>query len=241
MDGQRFDEMAKDMARGMNRRRMLRGMGGVIAAAVALRTHGIGAQQAKQALCHFTGSADNPWQVITVAEPAWDTHFAHGDHVYVDCCDDGACAGFDTCGGGGTKGKCGCTAKTVCADGDIGNVEDGCGGWLECGCRSYILAGRFGKTSTFSADGEFKIYINDELIADASGTINPLPLNATVGDVLRFEAINTVNGCQNVSLVNLYCANSMMYQTATWGSSDPSCTGSPSTIPYFTDSKKIVI
>jgi hypothetical protein len=38
---------------------------------------------------------------------------------------------YQTCGGGGESGVCGCT-KSTCG-GRCGTLDDGCGGQLDCG------------------------------------------------------------------------------------------------------------
>src|SRR5690349_6325130 len=100
MDAHHFDKMTKLLANGMNRRRILRAAAG-LAGAAGLRALGAAAVQAKKPLCHATGDPANPWVVISVAEPSWPTHYAHGDHDFSDRCDDNACAAPQTCGGGG--------------------------------------------------------------------------------------------------------------------------------------------
>jgi hypothetical protein len=73
--------------------------------------------------------------VIEVAEPSWQTHDDHGDHDYIDCSSNADCSGYDTCGGGGVEGQCGCT-PTTCPAGSCGWIDDGCGGTLDCGACS---------------------------------------------------------------------------------------------------------
>ena len=48
------------------------------------------------------------------------------------CVGDLDCVGFDTCGGGGVDGACGCTPST-CPAGACEERSDGCGGLLDCG------------------------------------------------------------------------------------------------------------
>jgi hypothetical protein len=86
MDDHSFDDLTRSLARGLTRRTLLRGLGGGLAATLGLARASASGQQQKKPLCHATGSPDNPWVVINVAEPAWPTHFAHGDTPYVDCC-----------------------------------------------------------------------------------------------------------------------------------------------------------
>jgi hypothetical protein len=58
----------------------------------------------------------------------------------LDC---GPCLGFDTCGGGGIPGTCGCRKKTCEGLGyNCGVVSDGCSGVLDCGtCPGAQLCG----------------------------------------------------------------------------------------------------
>lgn len=43
------------------------------------------------------------------------------------------CTGYETCGGGGTPGFCGCTPLTACpSDYQCGSIPDGCGGTVDC-------------------------------------------------------------------------------------------------------------
>jgi hypothetical protein len=137
MEGQRFDHVAKALAGGLTRRRVLRGAVGGLVAAAGLRVGLARAGQAKKSVCHFTGSTSNPWEVIEVAEPGYEAHRAHGDKDFVDCCSDDTCLDFDTCGGGGVEGQCGCTPLTyeeACGDQCSGEVSDGCGGSHTCSC-----------------------------------------------------------------------------------------------------------
>ena len=43
------------------------------------------------------------------------------------------CGGYNTCGGGGQAGVCGCTPLKTCDAGVCGSIDDGCGGKLDCG------------------------------------------------------------------------------------------------------------
>jgi hypothetical protein len=157
MDGQRFDQMARMLAGGLSRRAVLRGAAAGLAGAVGLRAGRVGAQQAKKPLCHATGDPANPWVVISVAEPAWQTHYDHGDHDYINCCADADCTTEGhTCGGGGVEGQCGaaveclgpgdcpppsdaCHAAT-CVGGVCGTVTSGCGAFLGCQDNPACLA-----------------------------------------------------------------------------------------------------
>jgi hypothetical protein len=154
MDGASFDRLARGLAAGHTRRSVVKRLGaaalGALGLAGAGRASRAGAGQAKRSLCHATGDATNPWVVIDVAEPAWNDHAAHGDKVYVNCCTDSDCTGeYDTCGGGGVEGACGCTpdcSAATCAD-----PGDGCGGTCSGACSPTI-------TITFVPDPNFPVF-----------------------------------------------------------------------------------
>ena len=120
MDGQRFDQLAKALAGGTSRRGALRGAAGGLAAALGLGARGARARQAKQRLCHATGDPANPYVVINVAKPAWETHVAHGDTPHVDCCVDADCPGGGTCRDG------------VCSPAAVYVPVPDCGSGCEC-------------------------------------------------------------------------------------------------------------
>jgi hypothetical protein len=104
MDPTQFDGLTKALAAGVSRRRILHGLAvGAVGAVAGLPHQPALAQQTKQAICHHTGDPENPYVVIEVAEPAWATHYAHGDTPYVDCCTNADCAIGQVC----TNGQCG--------------------------------------------------------------------------------------------------------------------------------------
>src|SRR5262245_29538208 len=91
MGGQRFDHLARALSVVVSQR-------GCCAPRVR-------AEQVEKPLCHSTGAASNPWEVIEVAKPAWESQFAHGDGVFCSDAHSGACGNAGqapaTCGGGG--------------------------------------------------------------------------------------------------------------------------------------------
>ncbi len=92
MDGRSFDSLVKTLSMATTRRGVL---GGAAATLAALATGKVGAQD-KVTICHFTGSATNPYTVITISTNALDQHVAeHGDFVFTDCCLDAECDGPD--------------------------------------------------------------------------------------------------------------------------------------------------
>jgi hypothetical protein len=117
VDHHAFDQFTRAVALpGATRRRFLRGMLGVGAAAlVGNRARAVMAATTKKPLCHVTGDPNHPYEIITVAEPAWETHFAHGDTPYVNCCVDADCPPVDAC----TPGACiagTCRTTTRCPE-----------------------------------------------------------------------------------------------------------------------------
>ena len=136
MESRRFDDIARSFATGTSRRRLL-GVVGSGLLAVADGTRRVDAQPERVALCHATGDPTNPYTAIEVPEPAAQTHLAHGDTPYVNCCLDTDCPEGETCGGMGIPGECGgCPTLTTCAAQGVecGFIPDGCGGpALDCG------------------------------------------------------------------------------------------------------------
>ncbi len=135
MDGQRFDRMARRLAGGVSRRAVLRGAAAGLAAAAGLRAGRAGAGQTKKSLCHATGDPAHPWVVIDVAEPAWDSHVAHGDHAYVDCCADAECTAPATCGGDGAcvENTCDVDGAMACAGSGFVTCDRGALVYRDCG------------------------------------------------------------------------------------------------------------
>lgn len=149
MDGRRFDELTRRMGGEIPRRHVLRGLVGGIAAAVGL-SKGVSANgQEKKDLCHRTSDPNTPWVVISVADAAYQKHLdTHGDQPFVDCCEDADCTGYNTCGGGGTPGQCGCTPvcdSETCSD-------DGCGGTCPCPVNQDCCSGICTDLSTDDAN-----------------------------------------------------------------------------------------
>jgi hypothetical protein len=91
MDGYRFDTLATGSRRPL--------IGGLLGGATlfGLGRGGGFATQGKTTICHQT---DSGYTVITVANPALDAHYRHGDFAYTDCCTDAECAGDAICEAG---------------------------------------------------------------------------------------------------------------------------------------------
>ena len=127
MDGRKFDGLVKSLSMATTRRGVL---GGALATLATLATGKVGAQS-KVTICHFTSSATNPYNIITISTNALDQHVAnHGDFIFTDCCLDAECGDLtDQC----NVGVCGegtCVAVpqvgVACDDGDLCTHTDTC-------------------------------------------------------------------------------------------------------------------
>jgi hypothetical protein len=116
MDGHRFDDLTRTLATDASRRSLIRGLLGGAALFGLGRSGGV-AQQGKTTICHQTGSG---FYLITVANPALDAHYGHGDFAYTDCCTDGECATGSICAAGSCTPVCTddqCPDDQACQDG----------------------------------------------------------------------------------------------------------------------------
>jgi len=71
----------------------------------------------------------------------------------------GTCSGYETCGGGGTPGVCGCTPEVSCGPRDCGTLDDGCGHQLQCN-EGQCPEGQ--SCGTYTAPGICGCYGDDE-------------------------------------------------------------------------------
>jgi hypothetical protein len=127
MDGRKFDGIVKALATETSRRGVLGGA----AAAIAALTVRHGSAQKKVTICHFTSSATNPYNIITISTNAVNQHIAnHGDFVFTDCCLDSECGALtDQCNiGVCDAGTCVAVPQTgdPCDDGDLCTENDAC-------------------------------------------------------------------------------------------------------------------
>jgi hypothetical protein len=152
MDGNGFDELTRRLATQRSRRSVLRGLVGGGAALAATRAGAsLAAPKGKAEICHL--GDDGLFHLISVAQSALPAHEAHGDGtLYVgtndhcSACGD-ACTGYDACGGGEVAGQCGCTPTFTAENCDgvtCGEIEDGCGFYVTCGCGDGYVCGAEG-------------------------------------------------------------------------------------------------
>lgn len=107
MDPMRFDAFTRRLAIGTSRRAVLRGLAAGALAGVGLAKVVAADSSSNVTLCHQTGSATNPWVLITVAPSAATTLLANGDK-YPNS--DGTCSACQACavGDGTTCDNEGC-------------------------------------------------------------------------------------------------------------------------------------
>jgi hypothetical protein len=76
---------------------MQRTIAGVTGAAALLAAGFVFAGTEKIAVCHFTGSEGNPFEVISIADRAFPAHEEHGDFALPESgvCEDGGGGGGD--------------------------------------------------------------------------------------------------------------------------------------------------
>jgi hypothetical protein len=131
MDGIKFDDLARRLARGHSRRAVLRGLVGGGAALVAARAGTMLADPAdKVTVCHWDAALDAYVQ-LEVPPQAAAAHANHSEDLIdpdftsdANCGDcNTVCVSPETCGGGGQPGVCGgvggCTIDADCDDSDL--------------------------------------------------------------------------------------------------------------------------
>lgn len=146
MDDKHFDNLTRAFAAGHSRRGFLRGAIAGASALTLVGWRGASAENSKTQICHL--GDDGAYSLIEVSDNAVGAHLGHGDGLlgsqdHCSSCGD-ACTGYETCGGGGTDGQCGCTPTFTESDCDgvtCGEFSDGCGGTVTCGCTGYETCG----------------------------------------------------------------------------------------------------
>jgi hypothetical protein len=137
MDGRNFDDLTRRLAKGTNRRSLLKGLIGGGAAMVAAKGSGALAQRGpaeKVNVCHYDDELGYR-VVLNINGNALDAHVNHGDwQVYDDtvCCPDSDCQPEGWENGYCDQGICECV-KNECNGACGTDVPDGCGGFLDCG------------------------------------------------------------------------------------------------------------
>ena len=145
MEPTRFDALTRRLATGTSRRSVLRGLVAGLLAGIGLAKVAAADTSSKITLCHQTGSASNPWVLITVAQPAATTHLANGD-TYPNS--DGTCGDCQACavGGGTTCDNPGCCTALL-----PDNVDICSGPYCQLTSEDQITAGSY--TITVLAPG----------------------------------------------------------------------------------------
>jgi hypothetical protein len=142
MEDKQFDDLSRALAAAHSRRGILRGAIAGASALTLMGWRGASAKNSKTQICHLTGNGS--YHLIEVSDNAVGAHLGHGDGLlgsedHCGSCGD-VCTGYETCGGGGTDGQCGCSPTFAEADCDgvtCGEIPDGCGGTVTCGCTGY--------------------------------------------------------------------------------------------------------
>ena len=119
MENRQFDQLARGLAAGASRRRVLGGLTGALLGGVAL-SKGSAAKSSKVTFCHKPNTVDQ--ETISVAKSASKAHLGHGDVTGACTCNPGA----DACGA--TAGReCGTdTSGTACFCGTTTADRGGC-------------------------------------------------------------------------------------------------------------------
>ena len=151
MDGQAFDRFARGLAGRLSRRQVVGGMAGGAAALLGVRASGVDAAPPRVGVCHATGNANHPWEQVTVSQSAANRMVSKGDILFIDCCPGDSCPNFyDSCGGGGTPGACGCDG--VPYEWYAANTSNGDGNsfgwWIPDGLKQTCIIGPGSTTSS---------------------------------------------------------------------------------------------
>ncbi len=190
MDGQRFDNLTRALARGSSRRGVIKGlMGGALGGALAV-TRRVGLADDTVQICHMTDDPSNPVVLITVSTDAIPAHESHGDVINPDfqndpancggclvSCDDGDPCTTDTC----VAGQCVHT-PIVCDDGNP-CTDDTCVGGE---CVFTPVKGR-------SCDDGNACTENDA--CDTTGACVGTPVSCDDGNACTTDACDPATGC----------------------------------------------
>lgn len=206
MDSNRFDDLTRTLGTRRDRRSAVKLFGAAAlgaAGVIGLRGSGGAAPSDKVSICHLTD--DGTYNYISVSANAIPAHAAHGDVIAPDFATDVA-----NCGGCGNVCSAPENATAFCGEAGCnftcnpGYESDGNGGCElpVIGCASAALAGTAG---FFCFDDELKVYVNDALVFQHTGTtacfFAPIPLGTVAdGDSIRVVANNSIETCGDISL-----------------------------------------
>ena len=228
MDGPGFDRLTRRLSSATSRRSVLKGL--LAGAAVSLTSIGASktalAKGEKALVCHATGSASNPWELIEVSVNAIPDHEAHGDTINPDFGSD-----VNNCGGCGivceqpasacqaaicSEEAGGCTIGNANEGGDC-TTDSGLPGSCASGlckpstCSNTVLAGSADGTAQVCVDDTITVYHNGALIYRSASTANcsgPISLGTVMnGDLIRVTANNGSESdfaCGHESLKPIY-------------------------------------
>lgn len=147
MDSARFDNLAKALAAGVPRRRLLGGLGVALLGAWGASRQAASAAPTKVTICHREGPTGRRHR-ITVSQSAVAAHQQHGDFPAVDCCEDTECTGTPA------NGRPYCnqgTCAVACDEGFELNAEGAC--VLPCPETCSNLGGSVNRPDSLITDG----------------------------------------------------------------------------------------
>jgi hypothetical protein len=90
MDGRNFDDLTRRLAKGTNRRSLLKGLIGGGAAMVAAKGGSALAQPSKEDVCHYDDETGE-FSRLNVSSSAVSGHLGHGDFLPRPCCVNADC------------------------------------------------------------------------------------------------------------------------------------------------------